>query len=72
MGETGLVIVNIYFSSNGTPRRADIFKSSGFERLDQAARDAAMSSQVTPIQQSGGDSATTYLLKAPINFILSQ
>ncbi len=72
MGETGTVVIAIYFTSAGTPKRAEIFKSSGYDRLDQAARDAAMSSQVTPIQQAGGNEATVYLLKAPINFILSQ
>ncbi|MEP6721951.1 MAG: energy transducer TonB, partial [Variovorax sp.] len=72
MGESGTVIIAIYFNSAGTPKRAEIFKSSGYDRLDHAARDAAMSSQVTPIQQAGGNDATVYVLKAPINFILSQ
>ena len=72
LGETGTVIVSVYYSSSGIPKRAEIFKSSGYDRLDQAARDAAMSSQVTPIKQPGANEATVYLLKAPIKFVLSQ
>jgi periplasmic protein TonB len=72
LGETGTVIVAVYFNSAGIPKRAEIFKSSGYERLDQAAREAAMSSQVTPIRQPGANEATVYLLKAPFNFTLSQ
>jgi len=72
LGETGTVIVAVYFNSAGFPKRAEIFKSSGYDRLDQAAREAAMSSQVTPIRQPGANEATVYLLKAPFNFTLSQ
>ena len=72
LGETGTVVVAVYFNSAGIPKRAEIFKSSGYERLDQAAREAAMSSQVTPLRQPGANEATVYLLKAPFNFTLSQ
>jgi len=72
LGESGTVIVAVYFNSAGIPKRAEIFKSSGYDRLDQAARDAVMASQVTPIRQPGANEATVYLLKAPITFKLSQ
>lgn len=72
LGESGVVVVAVYFSSAGIPKRAEIFKSSGYERLDQAARDAVMSSQVTPFKQPGANEATVYMLKAPIRFNLSQ
>jgi protein TonB len=72
LGETGTVIVAVYFNSAGFAKRAEILKSSGYDRLDQAAREAAMSSQVTPIRQQGANEATVYLLKAPFNFTLSQ
>jgi periplasmic protein TonB len=72
LGEVGTVIIAVYFQSNGVPKRAEIFKSSGFDRLDQAAREAAMSSQVTPIRQPGANEANVYLLKAPFRFVLSQ
>lgn len=72
MGETGTVIIALYFNANGIPKRAEISKSSGYDRLDQAARDAALSSQVTPIRQAGGNDATVYMFRAPFNFTLSQ
>jgi protein TonB len=72
LGESGVVIVAVYFNSAGIPKRAEIFKSSGYDRLDQAARDAALSSQVTPFRQPGANEATAYLLKAPFNFTLTR
>lgn len=72
LGEVGTVIIAVYFNSSGIPKRAEILKSSGFDRLDQAAREAAMSSQVTPIHQPGANEANVYLLKAPFRFVLSQ
>ena len=72
LGETGTVVIAVYYTSGGMPKRAEIFKSSGYDRLDQAARDAAMSSQITPINHPGANEATVYLFKAPINFTLSQ
>ena len=69
-GESGVVIVAVYYSASGYAKRADIFKSSGFERLDRAARDAVMTSQVTPFRRAGITEETRFLLKAPINFVL--
>ena len=65
-----MVIVAVYYSAAGYAKRADIFKSSGFERLDRAARDAVMASQVTPFRRAGVNQDTEFLLKAPINFVL--
>ena len=72
MGETGTVIIAVYYTSAGLAKRAEVFKSSGFERLDQAAREAALSSQVSPIARPGANETTIYVLKAPITFNLSQ
>ena len=69
-GESGVVIIAVYFSASGYPKRADVFKSSGFERLDRAAREAVMASQVTPFRRAGVNEDTQFLLKAPINFVL--
>ena len=69
-GESGVVIVAVYYSAAGYAKRAEIFKSSGFERLDRAARDAVMASQVTPFRRAGVNQDTEFLLKAPINFVL--
>lgn len=69
-GETGVVIIAVYYSAAGFARRAEVFKSSGFERLDRAAREAVMASQVTPFRRAGISEDTEFLLKAPINFVL--
>jgi len=71
MGESGTVIIAVYFNADGVPKKAEIYKSSGFERLDHAARDAVMGSRVTPIHRPGADESTLYMFRAPINFRLS-
>lgn len=70
LNETGTVVIAAYFSSNGLSKRAEIAKSSGFERLDRAAADAVLRSQITPI--SGGNEETVRLFNAPISFTLSE
>ena len=69
-GEAGVVMVAVYYSAAGHARRAEILKSSGFERLDRAAREAVLASQVTPFRRAGVSEDTEFLLKAPINFVL--
>jgi periplasmic protein TonB len=69
-GESGVVIIAVYYSTSGYAKRAEVFKSSGFERLDRAAREAVMASQVTPFRRAGVNEDTQFLLKAPINFVL--
>lgn len=71
LGESGTVVISVYFNADGIPRRAEIFKSSGFDRLDQAAREAVLNSRVTPIRRPGADESTVYLFRAPINFTLT-
>lgn len=69
-GETGVVVIAVYYNAAGRAVRGSVFKSSGFERLDRAAYEAVMGSQVTPFRRAGADANTEYLLKAPINFVL--
>lgn len=69
-GESGVVMVAVYYSASGHARRAEVLKSSGFERLDRAAREAVLASQVTPFRGAGVSEDTQFLLKAPINFVL--
>jgi protein TonB len=69
-GESGVVIIAVYYNTLGYAKRAEVLKSSGFERLDRAAREAVLASQVTPFRRAGSDANTEYLLKAPINFVL--
>ena len=71
LGESGTVIIAVYFNAAGVPKKADVFKSSGYDRLDQAARDAVMNSRVTPIQRPGADESTVFMFRAPISFALT-
>lgn len=43
LGEQGKVVVRVLIGQNGRAQRADIARSSGFERLDQAALKAVLS-----------------------------
>ena len=69
-GEAGVVVIAVYYNAAGRAVRGSVLKSSGFERLDRAAYEAVMASQVTPFRRAGTDANTEYLLKAPINFVL--
>jgi protein TonB len=69
-GESGVVVIAVYYNAAGRAVRGSVFKSSGFDRLDRAAQEAVMASQVTPFRRAGTDANTEYLLKAPINFVL--
>ncbi len=69
-GESGVVVIAVYYNGAGRAVRGSVFKSSGFDRLDRAAYEAVMASQVTPFRRAGADANTEYLLKAPINFVL--
>lgn len=69
-GESGVVVIAVYYNAAGRAVRGSVFKSSGYDRLDRAAHEAVMGSQVTPFRRAGTDANTEYLLKAPINFVL--
>nr|WP_326830382.1 energy transducer TonB [Xylophilus rhododendri] len=71
LGESGKVVVGIYFSADGFAKRVVLQQSSGFDRLDKAALDAAITAQVTPIRRPGANAETMYLLAAPFNFVLN-
>ncbi len=71
LGESGTTVVSIFFDSEGLAKRVELFKSSGFERLDEAALAAARTAQVTPFRQTGGNAQTTYVLRAPFSFKLN-
>jgi periplasmic protein TonB len=68
LGEFGRVVIAVYFNNAGIPKRAEIRTSSGFERLDQAARDAVLRSQITPFNRPGASEETLRYFLAPINF----
>jgi periplasmic protein TonB len=70
LNETGTVVVAVYFNAAGLVKRAELAKSSGFDRLDRAAIEAIQRAQITTL--AGGSDETTRLFNAPISFFLSE
>ncbi len=69
LGEQGKVIVHVLIGIDGLPRSAEIRKSSGFDRLDQAARDTVLRWRYVPGKRGGVPQAMGY--DVPINFVLN-
>ena len=53
LGEQGQVVVRVLIGKDGHAHQGEIDKSSGFERLDQAALRAVLSWRFVPGQRSG-------------------
>jgi protein TonB len=68
LGEYGTVVIAVYFTRNGTVRRTEIQKSSGYDRLDKAARDAVALSSLTVSQHPNASEDTLFMLPASIIF----
>jgi len=66
--EYGLVTLRIRVTVDGRPAEVQLFKSSGYPRLDKAAIDAVWQWQFVPARQSG--TAVTGWVVVPIRFIL--
>ena len=66
--EEGTAIVLVEIDAAGNVTRASISKSSGFERLDEAALDAARKARFTPAKVGGV--ARTARANLPFNFVL--
>jgi protein TonB len=66
MGEEGKVMLRVLVSERGHPEEVDIQKSSGFIRLDEAARRAAMRAMFKPHLEDGKPVAVYALI--PIIF----
>jgi periplasmic protein TonB len=62
-GEHGSVIMNVQVSSNGKPRTAAIYKSSGFDDLDTAALQAVLNWRFVPAMRSGETETNWALVK---------
>lgn len=71
LGESGVVVVRITFNSEGFAKRANVIKSSGYERIDTAGRDAALKSRIAVTRPPGATDATEYVFNAPLNFVLN-
>lgn len=70
MGEQGKVLLKVQVSAEGQPLSVAIKKSSGFERLDQAAVKAAARWRFVPAKQ--GNAAVVSWVEVPIQFTLQK
>jgi len=68
LGEQGRVIVHTLIGEDGVPQKAEVQRSSGFERLDRAAVDTAMRWRYVPGKRAGVAEAMWFNL--PMNFVL--
>jgi protein TonB len=69
LGESGEVIVRVLIGTNGRAEKAQIDKSSGYERLDQAALETARDRwRYVPGTRGGVPEAMWF--KVPIKFVL--
>ncbi len=53
MGEEGKAMVRLYISESGSVEKANLAQSSGIQRLDQSALDAALKVKCRPFIESG-------------------
>ena len=68
LGEQGRAIVRVLVGTDGLPRQVDIKQSSGFDRLDTAARAAMLRCRFIPGKVDGVAQSMAY--DAPVNFVL--
>ncbi|HSV35389.1 MAG TPA: TonB family protein [Ramlibacter sp.] len=68
LGEQGNVLVRVLIGADGVPQRAELKRSSGFDRLDKAALDHVMKCRYVPGKVGGVPQAMWY--DAPVNFVL--
>lgn len=68
LGEEGKVMLKVRVSSEGKPLNVDLEKSSGFERLDNSARQAVLGWRFVPAKR--GDEAIEATVIVPVSFRL--
>ena len=68
LGEQGKVVVRVLIGADGTPQKAELRQSSGFERLDQAALSTVLKWRYVPGKRGGV--AEDMWFNVPINFVL--
>lgn len=68
LGEQGKVMIRVLIGVDGRAQRAEISKSSGFERLDQSALTAVQNWRYVPGKKNGVVEAMWF--SVPINFVL--
>jgi protein TonB len=70
LGEQGVVTLSVLVGTNGEVQQLDIAKSSGYSRLDEAARKAVSGWRFVPGKLAGV--AEAMWVKVPISFILEK
>jgi len=68
LGETGQVLLRVRVSAEGLPLHVEISRSSGFRRLDEAARAAVTGWKFAPARR--GDTPVEAWVLIPISFAL--
>ncbi len=68
LNEQGSVIMRVLIDADGLPQKSEIRKSSGFDRLDQAASGTVMRWRYVPGKRAGVAEAMWF--NVPINFVL--
>jgi periplasmic protein TonB len=68
MGEHGRVLLRVHVTPEGSPAQIEVRESSGFERLDKAARDTVQRWRFVPAKQ--GDRGVAAWVLVPISFSL--
>lgn len=70
LGEEGRVLLRVQVSAEGSPITVQVKQSSGFERLDDAARNAVTKWKFVPAHQNG--LALTSWVEVPLQFNLKK
>lgn len=68
LGEQGKSIIRVLIGTDGLPQRGEIGKSSGFDRLDQAAMASVMRWRFVPGKRNGVPEAMWF--NVPVNWVL--
>jgi protein TonB len=68
LGEQGKVLVRVLIGPDGAPQKAELKRSSGFERLDRSALEYVMKCRYVPGKVAGVPQAMWH--EAPVNFVL--
>lgn len=68
MGEQGKVVVRVLIGADGSAQKAEINRSSGYDRLDQAALATVLKWRYVPGKR--GDKPEAMWFNVPINFVL--
>ncbi len=68
LNEQGTVVMRVLIGADGQPQKAEIRKSSGFERLDRSAAETVMKWRYIPGKRAGVAEAMWF--NVPINFVL--